>query len=1744
MLQLNGLSLFYSGFIAFGICISSCRRSINITIIMVQNVKTVLFFIKKIMTSAWRSFVNSSEDSDLRKINGLIQFRPQFGLEQTCGVMAILHDMAKFSGVAIDDNTVREVEGMVALFINLKDCRSLTHLSSAIFLYAREKCATSVWLSVKEYLAVLLDEIPFDKQSNELDSSWIALLRDVQSNWSLVKENKCFKQFSKLMSVFITLGLCNASSLTFDILGFKMFDENLFKRHLTAFDLIDAVFGTVSYFVEGMYLCFKTGSIQPLLLNDFSVLEMDEEYTTILMWWDLVKNGNLNRMLGVSDSEFNHRLDKLVIRMSNLAPSLIGFDKKILSDKILKLKLIKNDYISQKISSGTRKAPFAIELFGESSQGKTTFGDQLLDALLTSAGLPIDKEYRAALNPGDKFYSNWTSDKLVAILDDLSNEKNDFVEKAPTRAVIDFCNNQMFYAPKAELDAKGKCFVEPEIVLVTTNKKDLDAGVYSNCPYSVQRRMNLVMTVRCKEEFQRFVEVGGVKRAVGVDSSKVAAYYTDESGVYTPPLIDDIWEIDVERAVRPDSLRDVAHYEPVEFNGRAMIRLSAIEAIQLAIEFYTEHRKNQEFIIESMGSRSKCMEKCGCDGCVHIKGYCPVHLHPQFGFEIARAIHDLQSKANSYVVSKTSAFSRAIETYATNKLYSYANKFVDNWDWCALLPQKWCDNEYVISLAEYLARDEIDGKKRFYYTLALVLFLFSLLVPFPLCFLLLFCVWLLLRMTTRQYIRRVIREELVKRSGVLPLIVKETRDKYAKQVCLTCGVLACLYMLSKVYTHWKQILPKQGSLEPVTEKDIKDRDAEVNIWSRVVKREVSVSHEAASSTSSALMNIVKKNLFYASVDTGDGRLMANILFLKTNLLLIPNHYFGDKDELILMCYKDNPDACGGKFDTRINLKTSYLIPNTDLRLCYTPSGGSFKNLLPYLPLSKPSGEQYSIMSWRAKDGSIVEASSRILFKNTTNGEARFYGGLYQNLSINTFQGMCGAVWIAESSKPYIVGFHLGGVASTPRGCCGTLCLNEVQLGLNELNRAEGTILSSCDGDFKPHMFGVRILTGDDLHRKSPMNYLPVGSQFNYYGSCTGASTSYSCVRQTPISETVTRVCGVANIWGPPKFKPEWYGWQKCLANASLPAGEFDYESLEWAIKDYKEPLLKLLKLRYWREMKPLSDRAIVNGIPGVRFIDALNLATSMGYPLTGPKSKYIVDMDAKDENGLFIREFNNEVKSAIHLAEQNYRNGIRNFLIAKGCKKDEALVVSKEKCRIFYGNSVVLTYLVRKYFLPLVRFVGMNPLRAECAVGINCHGREWDAMYKHVIKFGEDRLIGGDYGKYDQKLPSQLIIAALRILIDFACECDYSQEDINVMRNMVSDIVYAYIAMNGDLISVTTGTHISGNSLTVLINSICGSLNMRVCYYKLYRGVKPFREAVSLITYGDDNIGSVHESFGDFNIASCAKILAEYGQEYTMPDKSSEISNFLAKENFEFLKRSSVYHYELDCHIGALSENSIFKSLHCYMRPKKCALTPTEACAVNIDGALREWFNHGETIYERRREEMMKIAVENQLAERCVMLSRSYMDCVSLWKLNALESSPMDADDDFNVQSGFEFEDLYLRAQEEIPMALLSVNQVILHQDFGEVDLVFKRSFDGVPHYLIVEVKHSYCPNVRRRGRIQLRRVAQALNFLQPRAPLLAVLYTPYGYEIVEEYGGIGMWHRFNLPFAGPSRNNQTTPSL
>lgn len=1687
---------------------------------------------------------NTCKDSN-RVLKHSLRFTPHIGFESLASCTALLSELANMTNMELDDAILRKIEGIVALMLNLQECKSAQHFFSAVFLYVRDLYDSSVTKQVMNYIQTILDELPYSSQGPELfDPSWLELLRSVQTNWAMVKGNRAFRQFSKLLGVLVTLGLCDASNLKFEIAGFKVFDEDILKRHMGAFDLLDAVFGTVTYFAEGFYLCFQTGSIQPLLVNDFAVLELDNEYVTVLAWWDLVKNGNLERFLNVSESEFAYRLKQLIVKLTNVLPTLTGIDKKIVADKLLKIKIISNDYTASKLAAGIRRAPFAIELFGDSSQGKTTFGDQLLDALLTSAGLPIDKEYRASINTSDKFISNWTSDKLVAIFDDLSNTKSNFVETSPTNYIIDFCNNQMAYANKADLDGKGKCFIEPELVLVTTNVKHLNAAIYSNCPFSIQRRMDLVMTVQCKPEFQRVVvDKEGYEIPCGVDSAKVRERYTI-NGVYTPPAIDDIWSITVERAVAPASLTVTAEYAPVSWRGELMVEVSATKAIQCAIEMYNMHRTNQASLIDGMRNRPRTLKRCGHTGCIHMAGFCPDHdeYENQLGYEAASALFSLTSRCKSMASTAFERSSSRIEKAATEALYRKATKFLDKWDWLCILPDDIVESDRFVDFMMWYNADSIYSKARYNILACIFLFVTGLCVGVPFTMVFMFCLTLASIVCNKNYQRNLYISELKKRQDVLPTVFKGTREKYAKTLCQVAAGVATLYFMAKIYKHYVKMQAEQSSLEPETPEEVAARDAEPNVWSSVSKRPLPTSDYSKRVSVEQLQRMVEGNLVYASLSNShDPAMMANLLFLKSNLLLIPDHYFTKGETLDAVCYKEDSRNIGGNFKTKLCKSASYRIPCTDLRICYTSTGGSKKDLTKYLPLSDKLSSCPAIMAYRHKSGELMHLVARILPCETNNGTGLFMGGEYKNLSGNTFNGMCGATWVSDTKDPCILGIHLGGKAGTPYGCFGTFTQDQVKEAEKRISAVEGTLITGEGGSFSPHMFGEDFTLDSPLHEKSPLRYLPIGSQFEYFGSCKGQSTSRSDVRCTPISKWITMVCGVENVWGPPKMQPEWFGWQKALENASEPARPFPHDLLAISVRDYKSALVPLIRSTLWNKIKPLTESENINGIPGCKFIDAINLSTSIGYPLTGTKRKHVIEESVPGNTSLVVRRFTPFIMDEIHKCERLYIEGKRAYTVAKACKKDEVLPRAKEKCRIFYGNPITLTFLVRKYYLPVLRFLQMNPLKSECAVGINSHGPEWDEFYKHTMYYGEGRLFGGDYGKYDQKLPSQLLLAALRVLIDLARECEYTDQDIRVMESMAGDLVYSLIAVNGDLIGLQSGTHISGNSLTVILNGICGSLNLRNYFYSRYPASIPFREAAHMMTYGDDNIGTVSSKYPEFNIKGCSEFLAEFGQEYTMPDKESELKPYLDPKDFEFLKRFNVFHKELNCNIGALLEKSIFKSLHCYMRPKKCELTPQEACALNIDGALREWFNHGRDVYELRREQMREVAILSGISHMCTGLDLSYYDRCKEWKSRYIDKEELPEERFiFDVQSGTEQTPLYAKAMADIDMHILCVNSPIVHQNFGEIDILFVKFIGKSYHYLAIEVKESHCVYMRRRGRRQLRRIVAALHILQPKCPIIGLLLTPYGYELVEEAGGVGSWHNIGLPMF----NTQTQLSL
>lgn len=1583
-------------------------------------------------------------------------------------------DVKKACGFDITDDMIRKLEGASAYVIALCETRSLIGAISVTLLYIQTHTSKSITSSVCDLMDQVFNRSSAEQQADD-DPEWLVMMRNLKDNWRDVRKCSMFTELSNLLGLFVVAGMCEASTVTFHIKGFKVFAPKIMDKHATAFDVIDAICETTTFFVEKMYVCYKTRSFLSIFIDDDEGIKLDEQYASLERQWKLVQCGNLESIEGVSVQQFSGNMEDYCNKVKIMLKTMQGMEKRILQGKYSKILQMVNDYVVLQQSAGVREAPFAIELFGESSQGKTTFGDQLTDALLAAGGYDYaDKTLRAPYNPEEEFMSTWSSNKLVMQLDDLCNTKSNFVSRPPTQAIIDVCNNQPFVANMGDLDKKGKVLVQPKVVVVSTNKKDLDAALYSNCPYSIQRRMHVVVTVQAKPEFQ--YQVDGETQ--GLDSSKVFEHNERLKAQGREPQFDDIWSLTAEVAVKPtrsnettsatcnpqkrrgnddglpsqayknvDPMTTVAKYRPLFYTNSygvtvPMVGVSIKTMIPFLTELFLKHERNQLAIVEAKRKRSDLI-LCGVDGCTCVRGYCHKHpeeeedsddliLHEQDGYEFGNILYAGMDKlwAVTGVKAKLQmqVFGTKAETSVTNCLVKNANNFYKRWDWLTIFPEWMVMDARAQQCLMLLHEQELE---RQYYVRTIIHALAPVLVKlvfaitfkaptvlsnFAMMFVMYQCLveqWNLVETIKYRFCK-----QLVKRNSVSPMI-KGWRDKYAGKIIGAVTIIAGLYLLAKFYKRWMQPTEDQGSLEPKTKEEVEQRDAEKNVWTQVTPRPLPMSETSKTATSDQLKNRVEKNLVYGSIHDENGKTrMVNALFVRSNVLLLPFHYFKETEKLNVTFRKANPEHSGGKFVAKLTKSKSYHIPDTDLCLCYTPTGGSWKDITEWFPQGCVANHEFSLVR-RNKEGVIEEARGLGRAEMTGYKNCLFFGIKYETLTINTYKGLCGAVIISRGSGSCITGMHVAGKENTPEGIACSLTQDQLRKGYEAIRSMPATILTGDAVNFETKVLDTNMMEQGGLHAKSPLNFMPENSQVNYHGNCIGSVSPSTDVKNTPISDIVAEETGVMNIYGPPVMWPAWFGWQKCLEQMSTPGIPFDPDLVDVCVEDYLSDLLVIAESELWKDAKPLEYDENMMGMKGLKFMDAIKMSTSIGFPLTGPKRDYITEW--VDENGDLKREFLDVINAEIDRCENCYKRGERAFPIAKACKKDE--ILAKPKCRIFYSNPISMTFLVRKYYLPILRIVQMNPLVSECSVGINCHGPEWQQFHDHVMKFGDGSIIGGDYGNYDQKVPSQLLLAALRIMIDLAKKCNYTDDDIKIMETMAGDLAFPLIAFNGDLIGLMEGSHISGNSLTSVLNGIVGSLNLRCVFFTQYPPDKngkrlKFRDHVKIMTYGDDNIGTADSKVvPKFTIKNISKMLEEHGQTYTMPDKTSELTDYLDPEEFEFLKRKTVFCPKRGVHVGALVDKSIFKTLHCFMRGKSCPHTEEMACAMNIDTALGEWFNHGEETFNLRVAQMKRIAEKAEITHLCTTLNKTYDERVAEWKEKYLgEYNPFSIIIDYDEQ--------------------------------------------------------------------------------------------------------------------------------
>jgi hypothetical protein len=446
--------------------------------------------------------------------------------------------------------------------------------------------------------------------------------------------------------------------------------------------------------------------------------------------------------------------------------------------------------------------------------------------------------------------------------------------------------------------------------------------------------------------------------------------------------------------------------------------------------------------------------------------------------------------------------------------------------------------------------------------------------------------------------------------------------------------------------------------------------------------------------------------------------------------------------------------------------------------------------------------------------------------------------------------------------------------------------------------------------------------------------------------------------------------------------------------------------LEDAIIDYAGHLIARFDESEFRdtitkELKPLNDMEILCGRDGCRFIDAMKRGTSKGFPLSGPKSEMITFLPPEDYPDFACPvECDQMIMDQMRQMEDLLANGERCYAIFRACVKDEATALDKDKVRVFQAADWAFQMVVRKYMLPIARILSMFPLDSECAVGVNAQGPEWDELAKHMRKFGADRIFAGDYGKYDLRMPAQLIIAAFEVYILIAqWNGQYSERDITIMKGIATEIAYSCVSYNGDVI-IHSGSNPSGHNMTVYVNCTVNSLLMRCAYFHLYPKElgypEDFRARCSVMTYGDDFKGSTRKDTDFFNHVSYSHFLAERDMVLTMPDKKSEPKPYMKDDEADFLKRRNRFEEETGLIHGVLEEDSIWKSLHTVVKSRSVGLE--DQSAQNIDGALREWWQYGREVYDQRRAQMKEVAEKAGISHLCNELNMTYDDRLEKFK--------------------------------------------------------------------------------------------------------------------------------------------------
>lgn len=935
----------------------------------------------------------------------------------------------------------------------------------------------------------------------------------------------------------------------------------------------------------------------------------------------------------------------------------------------------------------------------------------------------------------------------------------------------------------------------------------------------------------------------------------------------------------------------------------------------------------------------------------------------------------------------------ALRNIATQELVRIVQSFEGNWfDWVCYVPPSCLENKLLLySYMAVRSNGTLYGVvgTLFLFTIVCIMFAIDGVQSVSLISL----VWGFVMYTSFSlyYVaeRQIIRRELEMRQDRAPQVVKYLRSHYLSVLLGSSALVA----LAKVFANlWRtrEVLFEQGNVNPTSMDDVRARDLEVNDWAIAHPKPLPLYGKCLTTTGPDLANLCGRSTFYVCslhdfprVKKQDVRAFAPT----SETLLLPKHFIeenlGSRDSFVLRVFQGPVNNVGNFFDTTVS-RQNFVHFDGDATIVYVPELGSRKHLFDYFPNDYVKKNMGALFILREPTFDINTMRVRFLPGVASYGNRQCQGGHYY-LPQETQFGMCMSPLVGDEKGTFILGFHIGGQRSGSLGCAQTLLRGELERCYAELFSRAHILEKARASNMLEEQFGVKIIDSD-VHYKSAVNFLPKEHcHVEVLGGHSMRASPHSAVVDSHISPHVERIMGIEPQWGPPKMGKGFYPYQVALANIAQQSLEIGDE-LVTATMCYQNcfsEINKVMPQLYTAEegFKPLDDVEIVCGKNGVRFIDPMNLSTSPGFPFTGDKRNLVEPYSDYEGDVVEPKRFCEDIRKAIAEAEEKLAQRERIYVPWKAALKDEPTKKTKTKTRVFQCAPIVIQAILRKYYLPIIRVMQLNPIRTECAVGCNAEGTEWEQLYKYMMS--HPNKFGGDYSAYDQRMPAQLISAAFKILIGTTYfSASYTDRDRTIMASIVSEIVNPIIVYDGAVLMLF-GSNPSGQNLTVIINCIVNSLLLRCAFYKIYPNsrIGDFRKHVSIQTYGDDVLGSVSNKRKKFNVVSVSAYLDKYNIKFTNPGKERAERAFLEDHELEFLKRTNYYNKDLAHNIGILAESSIHKRLHVHLRSLELGMR--EHSAINIDTCLKDYFFYGREKYEEMFDKLRQVAEAANIYHLC-----------------------------------------------------------------------------------------------------------------------------------------------------------------